>query len=337
MHRFLASKGCSVNALGANGIPAVLMAAVAPNEDCVVALIDNGADVGHVVTGQLTLLHICAENGMLAAVTAILKSETGQNTAKVVNNDGNLPLHLAAMGSHEEVIRLLAPHSGELPGEFYTSSSSSSSASIAERLCMSAILSDGKRRLDVWMSAHSHPQSDSATAAETASLAPTHDTSGPASDEDVAKSEQFKMEGNNFFLNKKYDNAANLYSQALSHNPQNHALWSNRSACFLALAEMVEGGDRAMAGGRSVLELKQMALKDAEMCRRMKPDWPKGCYRLALARLALGMYEDSAVAAYEGCQLDDENLELKSVLKKAVKLGQEEHRRNMAAVASASK
>lgn len=325
----MAGKGCDVNAVGVNGIPAVLMAAVAPNEDCVVALIDNGADVGHVVTGQLTLLHICAEGGMVDAVSAILKSQTGQKTARVVNNDGNLPLHLAAMGSHEEVIRLLAPFSGDLPAEYYITPTSPDG-----QLCMPAILADGKRRLDEWMKIHNPSQTNTDTSTEAVPPATPQEMSVVASEEDTVKSELLKTEGNGHFANKKYDNAVNLYSQALSLSPHNHAIWSNRSACFLALAEMVESGDHTMAGGRGALELKQMALKDAEMCRRMKPDWPKGCYRLALARLALGMYEDSAVAAYEGCQLDDENLELKSVLKKAVKLGQEEHRRSMAAASS---
>ncbi|CAM9696902.1 unnamed protein product, partial [Laminaria digitata] len=36
-----------------------------------------------------------------------------------------------------------------------------------------------------------------------------------------------------------------------------------------------------------------------QVCRRLKPDWPKACYRMAVARLALGRHEDAALAAWE--------------------------------------
>ena len=36
-------------------------------------------------------------------------------------------------------------------------------------------------------------------------------------------------------------------------------------------------------------------------------------------------YEDAALAAWEGVQLDNTNAELKAILKKAVDLGREEH------------
>ena len=40
-------------------------------------LVEAGADIGIIVSGNLTTLHICAENGLAAAVTAILQTETG--------------------------------------------------------------------------------------------------------------------------------------------------------------------------------------------------------------------------------------------------------------------
>ena len=89
-------------------------------------------------------------------------------------------------------------------------------------------------------------------------------------------------------------------------------LWSNSSARFLAL------GDH------------WLALRDAEVCRRLAPTWAKGCYRLAVARLELGLFEDAAVAAFEGCKLDEGNKELKALLQRAVELGREEHQRKLA-------
>jgi predicted TPR repeat methyltransferase len=65
------------------------------------------------------------------------------------------------------------------------------------------------------------------------------------------------------------------------------------------------------------------ALADAEHCRRLKPDWSKGCFRLAAARMACGLYEDAAVAAFEGLKLDDTNASLKKIMKEAVAKGRE--------------
>jgi len=69
------------------------------------------------------------------------------------------------------------------------------------------------------------------------------------------------------------------------------------------------------------------ALSDAEMCRYLKPDWPRAFYRVAAARLALCRFEDAAVTAFEGLKLDQDSHELKTLLQTAVRRGQEEHQR----------
>ena len=69
------------------------------------------------------------------------------------------------------------------------------------------------------------------------------------------------------------------------------------------------------------------ALLDAEVCRRLRPDWTKGCYRLASARLALGLFEDAAVAAFEGVKLDPNDQKLKELTHEAVRRGREEQLR----------
>ena len=89
------------------------------------------------------------------------------------------------------------------------------------------------------------------------------------------------------------------------------------------------------------------------MCRGLQPEWPKGCYRLATARLACGLFEDAedaAVAAFEGIKLLERTTtehgptavavnsatislskELRKLTKEAVKRGQEEHRKQSSA------
>lgn len=67
-----------------------------------------------------------------------------------------------------------------------------------------------------------------------------------------------------------------------------------------------------------------------QICRRLMPAWPKACFRLAKARLALKMYEEAAVAAFEGCKLDDANIDLKNLLRECVAQGKEDHQRKIA-------
>ena len=67
------------------------------------------------------------------------------------------------------------------------------------------------------------------------------------------------------------------------------------------------------------------ALQDAVICRELKPDWPKACYRMAVARYALKRYKDAALSAWEGLKLDEENSELKQLLQKCIKQGRKVH------------
>ena len=102
------------------------------------------------------------------------------------------------------------------------------------------------------------------------------------------------------------------YTDAIKLQGDNAVLWSNRSATYLAL------------------KLPKDALVDAEVCRGLKPKWDKACLRLAKARIALGMFEDAAVAAFEGLKLDNNNKTLKALTNEAVKLGKEAHQKELA-------
>ncbi len=63
------------------------------------------------------------------------------------------------------------------------------------------------------------------------------------------------------------------------------------------------------------------ALADAEMCATLAPEWPKACFRVATALLALSRYEDAAMAAWKGVKIDNDNHQLKHLLKVCVEEG----------------
>ena len=95
----------------------------------------------------------------------------------------------------------------------------------------------------------------------------------------------------------------------MSVGPSNYLLYSNRSAIYARLGKHSE------------------ALADAEKTVQLKPDWPKGYFRLGEAHFGLGHF-DEAVAAYtkglavktysKGLECDpyDEGLRLRAGLAK---------------------
>jgi ankyrin repeat protein len=301
------AQSVDVNSISAEGLPPVLMAAVASADEGVRALVEAGADIGMIVSGNLTTLHICAEHGLLKAVQAIVATETGKNCCNLTTNEGNSPLVLAMMGGHRDVVRVLLPLTAtvDLPDNM-------KSLSMDDQLDF--LIEDGKRRLAEWEAHHQKIVDATAVAIspDAASSARFDAVSSPEKTADVEReAESAKDEANTLYKNGKFVEAIEFYNKAIALDKMNAVYWSNRSACFLSMKKNHE------------------ALLDAEICRRLRPDWPKGCYRLASARLAEGHYEDAAVAAFEGCKLDNNNEELKSILQKAVKKGQEEHKKNL--------
>ena len=310
--KYLLKRGIDVNRLNSEGMPPVIMTAVASNDIGVKYLVEAGADIGFVVTGNLTALHIASENGLLDAVSAIIQTPKGIDCCQVATADGNLPLHLAAMAGHEAVARVLLPVTRRVGSE-----GDASAGAFYGPDDMTAIMADGAQRMRLWeegnrqeklLEEQRHEQ-ELGVQRSSRVLEPTDP---PCSVQAQAESEEHKQLGNTHYLKKDYARAVEEYSQAIRLCGNNTMLWSNRSACYLVMNDPAN------------------ALLDAEVCRRLDANWPKGCFRLAQARLALGLYEDAAVAAFEGCRLDEANAELKKILQTAVKMGQEEHQRRLA-------
>ena len=335
--RFLVGKGIDVNVFSPGGLPAVLMAAVSASDEGVKVLVEGGAEVGHIVSGNLTVLHISAENGLAGAVRAIVATETGRRCCLTPTDDGNLPIHLAAMSGHREIIETLLPHSfppGEANGHSNGDGNGNGNGNgnaHGDRVLptVDELLVDGAVRLKAWEEKHARQKKEAeaarmeaearaaapATSAAAAAAPPAdlEPTTPAASPEDEKESETWKEKGNDLYKKRDYAGAVEAYSAAIRLCGDNAALWSNRSACFLAM------GDAHAA----------RAVQDAEVCRRLRPSWSKGCYRLAAARLALKQYEDAALAAFEGCKLDEGNKDLKDLMKKCVTLGQQDHQRKI--------
>jgi stress-induced-phosphoprotein 1 len=108
--------------------------------------------------------------------------------------------------------------------------------------------------------------------------------------------DEAKAKGNAAFSAGKYEVAIQHFGEAIALAPDNHVLYSNRSAAYASLHKYQE------------------ALQDAKKTVELKAEWPKGYSRLGAAYVGLREYDD-AISAYEkGLKFDPVNDGLKSGL-----------------------
>ena len=73
----------------------------------------------------------------------------------------------------------------------------------------------------------------------------------------LPQAEELKIKGNESLKSNKVEEAIELYTQAIELDPENHILYSNRSAAYCQADKYSE------------------ALKDAEKTTKLKRDWAK--------------------------------------------------------------
>ncbi|KAI1365624.1 small glutamine-rich tetratricopeptide repeat-containing protein 2-like protein [Xylaria arbuscula] len=103
-------------------------------------------------------------------------------------------------------------------------------------------------------------------------------------DEEKARAEELKAQGNKAMTSKDYANAIELYSQALSLHPGNAIFLSNRAAAYSAARD------------------HESARADAEAAVAADPKYTKAWSRLGLARFALGDARGSMEAYRQGIE-----------------------------------
>uniref|UniRef100_A0A0E0CKQ3 F-box domain-containing protein n=1 Tax=Oryza meridionalis TaxID=40149 RepID=A0A0E0CKQ3_9ORYZ len=110
-----------------------------------------------------------------------------------------------------------------------------------------------------------------------------------------------RLEGNRAYMRKDYLTAAKLYNMAIEHDPEDMTVYSNTSVCWLKMGKGMN------------------ALETAQVCRILRPDWPKGCYREGTAHMFLKDYEKACNAFLDGFKLDPANIEIENALREALK------------------
>lgn len=98
-----------------------------------------------------------------------------------------------------------------------------------------------------------------------------------------------KEQGNDAFKEKNFQQAIDLFTQAISENPTDHLIYGNRSASYYKLSQF------------------EKALEDAEKAVELKASWSKGWQRKAAALQAMNRKEEAMQAYESGYEADPTN------------------------------
>ncbi|KAG2171271.1 hypothetical protein INT43_002893 [Umbelopsis isabellina] len=118
-------------------------------------------------------------------------------------------------------------------------------------------------------------------------------------EEDKQKAEDLKVQGNRKMAEQNYPEAIRLYSEAISHNPNNAVFYGNRAAAY------------SQQGSHD------QAVEDSKTAVELDPKYSKAYSRMGHAYFSLAKYQE-AIGAYEkGLELDPNNATLKSSIEAA--------------------
>ncbi|KAI1205586.1 uncharacterized protein F4807DRAFT_275429 [Annulohypoxylon truncatum] len=117
----------------------------------------------------------------------------------------------------------------------------------------------------------------------------------------MASVDELKALGNKAIADKNFDQAIDAFTKAISIDPNNHVLFSNRSAAYASKKDW------------------NNALKDAEKTTSIKPEWPRGWGRKGAALHGSGDLLGASEAYEEALKLDPSNAGLKKSLESVQK------------------
>ncbi|XP_077995250.1 tetratricopeptide repeat protein 28-like [Glandiceps talaboti] len=133
------------------------------------------------------------------------------------------------------------------------------------------------------------------TSSETGSRHSSTTTEGNTSISNEEKKALFLdkvKQSNEACQNGDFQRAIRLYSEAISLDPTNHVLYSNRSAAYVKMQQY------------------EKALQDAVKAKELNPKWTKAYYRQGVALQYLGRHADALAAFSSGLAQDFKSLQL---------------------------
>ena len=119
------------------------------------------------------------------------------------------------------------------------------------------------------------------------------------------QAERYKSQGNNALKANLFGEAVELYTKAISLDPNSEVYFSNRSAAYANMERYKE------------------ALDDAQEAVTLKPGWVKGHLRRGSALTGLKKHEEARKAYMKAHQLDPHNSQVEALLTAATKAANE--------------
>lgn len=361
----LLGHGANINASNNTIPPPLAVAMAAGNDRHAKCLLESNRDMQTSIDfvlqpGNVTMLHMAADMNLPGTLALLLtkKHETDDQDSMGLsevlqqrNDDGYTPLDLAAKERHTGcVLLLLAAATADANATNINTNINGGKGTPTEQ--------DAREFIAHWKA-----KSPGAVSASTGTSVdamkppnPHHDTEDPIearAKEDAASvqqefltggsstiitddqkklAQQHKVAGNVHYSQQQWADAVVEYTAAIAIDPTDATYYSNRSACYctstmlLMSAGADEGGPVQPTTETEIKKANaERALHDAIVARCLRPDWPKAYYRVAVAQLALGRYEDAAVSAWQGLERDSGSQELKRLLQTCVKQGRHHH------------
>ncbi|XP_074292815.1 uncharacterized protein LOC141619692 isoform X2 [Silene latifolia] len=291
--KLLLSKGAAIDSQSDSGTP-LIWAAGHGQTDAVKVLLENHANPNTETDDGITPLLSAVAAGSLACLEQLIQADANVN----ISAGGATPLHIAADFGSLDILNCLLKagadpnimdEDGLKPIQVAAARGNRSAVEILFPLT-TPVQSIRNWSLDGILD---HMQSET----QRQEVTP----------EAKKKAAEAKARADDAFRRKDYASAIDAYTEAIDLDPTDAALFSNRSLCLLRMGQA------------------DQALTDAKICRSLRPNWAKACFREGAALRLLLRFEDAANAFYEGVQLDPENMELVRSFREAVEAGRKAH------------
>ena len=315
---------------GPHGLPPIVTSIASQDDRLSALLASSGSDVGHVLTGNVTLLHMSCDMCMVETTSAILKTKASNDLVAIENDKGETPLMLACLSGSRACVELLLRHSGDVTSSHddvevsrivgaKVEQMKGLSEKLKDRRGRDAEGSDQSNRRDDTTET-TEPSNDVKDDAQPSALSlltsklktsyTTYKSSNPTrSSSSISSGSSHKLAGNARYKSKDYAAALSCYLEAMSADPYGDAAYySNASACSYIT------GDYSGAAHHAATAVI------------IDPSYSKARYRLSTALLKMGEHEDAAVEAWECLRIDKGNEDAKRLVRRCVEEGRKERK-----------
>ncbi|KAL2642060.1 hypothetical protein R1flu_009647 [Riccia fluitans] len=284
--KLLLERGADANSSTEDGATPLLTAVAAQQTEIVELLIKHKAEA-NIVAGGVTPLHIAAEQGNKQTIQLLLAAGADPN---VTDEADMTPVQVAAISGHRTIVKILLEVTAKLPA--------------VEEWSVDGLFNHAKQ---LAAEVEAAEQRDKEEQAKQKAKVEDKPVVVEVSPEKKQAALEAKSRGTAFFQHQNYIDAIDAYTQSLDLDPFNYQVLSNRSLCWLKLGQA------------------ESALRDAQACRKLAPDWVKSYYREGAALRQLQRFDEAADAFYCGVKVNPESKEVIDAFKEAVEAGKKFH------------